>query len=905
MANSKNDALSDRLDALLDKAESSSDDELARKPADLAQLSDAISSLFDDQLKAGTTLGNWEVCEQIAAGGMAMVYRVSRRDAELDQNAALKILPAHQQDQRARERLKRERQILADLTHPNIATLFDAGVTEHGQPWFVMEYVNGEDIVTYCDQGELDNVSRVKLATQVCKALAHAHQLGVVHRDIKPGNILVRKSDGELKLLDFGIARQKTDDHLTMTGAVIGTPGYMSPEQASGQHHTVDRRSDVFSLGILLYRLLVGKLPFEGDTTAEIIYKIFREQPSPMPSHIARDLRAIIDQCLRKAPDDRYPSASALLEDLQAFLGGRPVAARHTRLTQRLGYRIRRHPWTSASVFAAGIAIIGAISWGIFQSLETLRQVRAAERYSYLLQNIQHQVRRMHMMPTHDVQQGYQSIHNQIAAIEKQIESGKAENVGAAHYALGSAYMTMRQFRPAHEQFIRAQQAGWDTPEFRAAYGYAKFIAWENANRAAQRVEDTEAAQSQAKAEYYEPALALLESARDKVPLADFLQARIAHSTGDQEAAVDAAQRSITANPWHYESLKLASEAYMQQFLARGRQEGYGKALALFESSNAALDRALTIGRSDPYLVISRCSNASVEAQLYGQLQQFDKLSQALDNGIAVCEQATLLKADAYSPWVNINLMYATKGDWQEQTEQDPTETYHAAFSAGERAFAQYPEEGSIVTAMIKPAVKLAALTDDAPSWFDQSAEYADTAIAVAPESHRAWYEAARHHFQYGVYLGDQGEQTAAQESLKTALDQIARSHQLSQSIGSANFLGRVLKALVDPPVNMPPEEAAALLQRHLPNWIAALPSEPDYTLDFGHVAEMMQTWRNWQGLEAGAYPSPQLGQKLLQKWCGTTDQMPQSQAAADLLTWLHTAVATPSDWQEACHATQ
>jgi eukaryotic-like serine/threonine-protein kinase len=337
---------------------------------------------------AGRRLGRYRLLDEIGRGGMGVVYRAVRDDDEFEQMVAIKVTHP-EQSAFVLWRFRTERQILARLEHPHIARLIDGGSTPEGWPYFAMEYVEGEPIDRYCDRQGLGLRERLRLFHTVCAAVQHAHANLVVHRDLKPGNILVT-ADGAPKLLDFGIAKL-----LDPTGADAGggattvmgwrpmTPDYASPEQVCGE--PVTTTSDVYSLGVLLYELLTGRRPYEARGDPDEIRRVVCEREPERPSTAARraalttrhrelrgDLDTIVLKALHKNTARRYTSVEALAEDLDRFLEGLPVRARGDTLVYRTGKFVRRHRTGVASV----ALVIVSLAAGL---VATLHQARIAE----------------------------------------------------------------------------------------------------------------------------------------------------------------------------------------------------------------------------------------------------------------------------------------------------------------------------------------------------------------------------------------------------------------------------------------------------------------------------------------------------------------------------------------------
>jgi serine/threonine-protein kinase len=337
-------------------------------------------------------LGPYRLVRRIGEGGMGTVWLAERADDQYRKQVALKILRAGG-DASLVSRFRTERQLLADLDHPNIARLFDGGETEDGRPWLAMEYVEGLPITDYCDRHGLDIEARLRLFLDCCRAVQHAHRRLIIHRDVKPSNILVDER-GTPYLLDFGIAKLLQAGELQHTIAVtqdaarIMTPGHASPEQVRGE--TVTTATDIYSLGILLYQLLSGHFPYplERSTAAELERAICEQEPAKPSSRVTAeqpaaqgetedaadvgrargttvgrlrrelsgDLDNIVMMALRKEPDRRYESVSALMADVRAYLTSRPVSARADSAGYRLGKFLRRN--TAGVAAAAGVLLV-------------------------------------------------------------------------------------------------------------------------------------------------------------------------------------------------------------------------------------------------------------------------------------------------------------------------------------------------------------------------------------------------------------------------------------------------------------------------------------------------------------------------------------------------------------------
>ncbi|MBL8821818.1 MAG: protein kinase [Planctomycetia bacterium] len=300
----------------------------------------------------GTCVGPYEVIRLIGRGGMGSVYH-ARRKVPYEQDVAIKVADLRLGSGAAR--FHEERQVLADLHHPGIAKLLDGGILPDDRPYLVMEHVPGEHIDSYADSNKLRVMERVQLWLQVCEAMASAHKRGIIHRDLKPSNVLVTQ-DRRVVVVDFGLARRwEQSSGLTRTAMVLGTPEYMSPEQATGKKGETTPATDVYALGAVLYTLLTGRPPFRSESPLQLVTLMLQDEPvSPrrLNPAVSRDLETICLHALHKNPSDRYQNAGELVEECKRLLAGQPILARPTPLWKRGWLWARRRP---------GMAIMGAV----------------------------------------------------------------------------------------------------------------------------------------------------------------------------------------------------------------------------------------------------------------------------------------------------------------------------------------------------------------------------------------------------------------------------------------------------------------------------------------------------------------------------------------------------------------
>ena len=363
--------------------------------------------------KIGARVGRYKILQLLGEGGCGMVY-LAEQEEPMRRQVALKVIKLGMDTRSIIARFEAERQALALMDHPNIAKVFDAGATETGRPFFVMELVHGVRITTYCDENHFDAQQRLNLFIQVCQAIQHAHQKGIIHRDIKPSNILVTLQDGVPvpKVIDFGIAKAtegKIADNAAFTtyGQFIGTPAYMSPEQAQMRGLDVDTRSDIYSLGVLLYELLTGRTPFDqkelvssgfdemrrtlqeeepqrpsmmltslGNTDLTSTAEFRHAEPPKLIRSMKGDLDWIVMKTLEKDRARRYETANGLVMDIQRYLNNEPIVARPPSQFYRLQKLVRRNKVVFVSGTIVVITLVIGLSvstWLFFREREALR----------------------------------------------------------------------------------------------------------------------------------------------------------------------------------------------------------------------------------------------------------------------------------------------------------------------------------------------------------------------------------------------------------------------------------------------------------------------------------------------------------------------------------------------------
>ncbi|MBI4612366.1 MAG: serine/threonine protein kinase [Planctomycetes bacterium] len=376
--------------------------------------------------KAPERFGRYRLLSELGQGGMGKVYLAE--DATLGRRVALKVILAGVAGVEGRERFLREARSMARLQHPHVLAVHDIG-EEAGQAYYTMDYIEGESLDRALARG-LDLPRGLRIVARVARAVAYAHESGVIHRDLKPANVLVDRA-GEPRVMDFGLARLVEDAApvLTKSSALLGTPAYMSPEQAARETREIDERSDVWSLGVILYEIATGKRPFDGNEL-QVLSRIVAEDPRPPRSFLPglpRDVETIAQKALEKKKDRRYPTAAAFAEDIERFLAGQPILARPLSARERIWRWTRRH---RLAVGVAGLLVLAVTGVAVARSL-----VESAGEES-------------RVAATSEVRAEEQSrrvaeVARRVVELERRIEAARVEGAGLEAYdslrmALGS-----------------------------------------------------------------------------------------------------------------------------------------------------------------------------------------------------------------------------------------------------------------------------------------------------------------------------------------------------------------------------------------------------------------------------------------------------------------------------------
>ncbi|MFO0579222.1 MAG: protein kinase [Polyangia bacterium] len=515
--------------------------------------------------------------------------------------------------------------------------------------------------------------------------------------------MIERRVDGLLHpvIMDFGLARDSgAGAGLTESGAVMGTPAYMSPEQARGDARRLDRRSDVYSLGATLYDILTGAPPFVGETVVGVLLQVMNEAPRPLLSRdptLPAALELIVGKCLNKEAAQRYPTAQALAEDLGRYLGAQRIVARRLGYLYRLGFWARRNRALAALAAALCVSLLGLAGFGTYARIDSLHKARLARRKAELAQalgqrikDIQWLLRAAYTLPLHSTAHEQRLIRGRMQQLQSEPHGLEDAGAGLVQYALGRGYLALHEYESAHRHLLQAQRLGVDSAELHYALG---LVLGELYHRALEQVLHSgdrsfvQQQQRRLEVEYLQPALlSLRKSTRIENESPRFLEGLIAYYGKQYDAALQRAGEAITEAPWIYEARQLQASVHFTRAVEQKLRGDYDAARASLQQAAALYGQAIEIGRSDAQLHEHLAETCLQQAEL-DRLQGRPPLA-ALTQAVAHSDRAIAAAPGSASAHTKRAYAYFFIGMQQMRQREDAAPSLQQAVAAAEQALA-------------------------------------------------------------------------------------------------------------------------------------------------------------------------------------------------------------------------
>ena len=638
----------------------------------------------------------YETAVLLGEGGAGEVYRAF--DPRLGRFVALKFLRAA--DPRSTERFLREAKAQARVEHELVCKVYEIGEDDR-RPYIAMEYIEGETLEAVADALRLDQ--KIDLVRRTAEAVEAAHATGLIHRDLKPTNILIENRDGDLRprVVDFGLARELSSEGLTETGMLLGTPAYLSPEQARGEVRSLDARTDIFALGAVLYRLTTGRPPFAGESTAETLVQALVCAPPPprrLAPEIPVEVETIILRCLEPEPWRRYESARALAEDLGRFLDRERVHAQRSRPGIRRPRRERHHPVAAIGAAAALATILVLLGLGLFARISAARGAVAAQRYGQEVERIAAALRRAYLLPLHDIRPERRAARADLARLEAGLADLPSAGRAPAEGALGRGYLALHDLAAARRHLESAWAAGERSPQVASDLGRALGHLYRTELQASARLSSAEsqaARRRRIEQELRDPALRYLraalpaQSAARSAPevayalgLIDFYERRHA------EALVRAREAS-RGDPGLYEAWQLEGDVLAtvaQEAWERGRID---RAVGDLRRALSAYARAAEVARSDADVSVAECWR-------WAQIHSFESdregpFEEAFAQATAACGRARKVDPDRARTYTVEAALLRDRGYHQMEHATDPRATFDRAVASARQALRLEP----------------------------------------------------------------------------------------------------------------------------------------------------------------------------------------------------------------------
>lgn len=676
----------------------------------------------------------------LGRGGMGEVFEAW--DPRLGRFVALKFLGSI--DSETLERFEREARAQARVDHPAICKVFEIGEIA-GHRYIAMQLIHGSTL----DQiaGSLSLEQKVSLVREIADAMHAAHRLGLIHRDLKPGNILVEEDeDGSYRpfIVDFGLARDQQSTGITISGTLYGTIGYISPEQARGRFEEIDRRTDVYNLGIILYELVAGRLPFDVQSIVDHLFHLQKEDVPPLRRFnpgVPADVETIVMKAVERDAVRRYDSAHAMAEDLRRFLDGEPIVAKRSSFVYRARTRLRKHKAVVAVITVAILLLTIAAVSALRERWRADARAELATRFGMEIKEIDLLARVARMLPPERAQPVRSVVLPRMQRIREQIRRSGRVAEGPGAHALARGHIVLGDYGEAWKWLEEARRAGYETPEVHYARGQVLGQFYEEALGSAAGIpekEIREAARKDAARRYRVPAMEEWRlAAGSTTDPPDLLKAQLALHEERFEDAISAARRVAASSPWLYEAVIVEVNALEARARAPADAGRYDDALAMFSAASERLKSAAAVARGDANIYYAQCR---LEAQILHILHFRRRLTDGDGAAAAApCVTASRLDPRMAAAWTKRGDIYALIAEDRVRYGESPEPLIDEVIASMRQAVALDPNDAAALGGLGHAESIVARWgiwrgTDIDPS-LDRAQRALEKAIAVDPRS--------------------------------------------------------------------------------------------------------------------------------------------------------------------------
>lgn len=633
--------------------------------------------------------GRFQLVELIGKGGMGDVYKAY--DPHLERHIALKIL--RHEDSETLTRFLREARSQALVEHRHVCKVYESGEWQ-GHPYIAMQLIEGKTLKHAGKSLSLEQ--KLRIIKEIALGLQSAHSRGLVHRDVKPDNIMIGQTEeGNLApyIMDFGIAREQSAPGLTTTGMIMGTPFYLAPELASGKVGDLDRRCDIYSLGVTMYELLTGAVPFRGTNPVEVLIKVIEKEPQPLrklnPS-IPLDVETIVMKCIEKDPDRRYGSARELAEDIQHYLDGDPISARPVTMPYRIKRKLVKHKRTTIMGVAASVVILVLIGLWLQTRWTASQRAEIAQQLGQEVEKIESMIHLAHLLPPHNISREKNLIRKRIEGIREKMEQVGSLGLGPGHYAMGRGYIALQEYEKARQHLENSLNEGFRTPdvsfELGRVMGELYLQQSEKANRLLNkelredRLEEIEKKLRQPAVRY------LLQGAGVENKSQGYISAMIAFYEKKHQKALtilqEAVKNSDEQEPWMYDAKILEGNIYSELGL---KESYFDDKIENYTRAEKAYREVAKIGESDirGYMGLSRVLERRLVARLHFKGGDLEPMAQ---QAVEQCRKARRIDPEIAEPYVKEASVYCRLGRHQVFNGKDPINSFKLSKNAADQA---------------------------------------------------------------------------------------------------------------------------------------------------------------------------------------------------------------------------